>query len=233
MKKILLVSCMLFVSYSTFSQQIKEKDIELDEIIKLLSAAGYELFSYDISDMLHERYDIEFIKMEYKQGQDVLTSSLSTFPNKRLLSDFPESSRQKFIDDDGQFVDSASQAIAHAETISLGFFPADNDSTQFMHINLSNMGSMRMPLKMQSLSLPGSDRIFFSYYSRPFKLKAFTENEFIPLVLFGSSWYDAKSKIFRFCGENEIDPDMSSEILQHLPHYYVIGLKFINTSQHE
>jgi hypothetical protein len=44
--------------------------------------------------------------------------------------------------------------------------------------------------------------------------------------LFGSSWYDERFNIYRFCGENEINPDMSSEILKDVPHYYVIGVKF-------
>ncbi|MBR4729229.1 MAG: DUF5041 domain-containing protein, partial [Prevotella sp.] len=28
----------------------------------------------------------------------------------------------------------------------------------------------------------------------------------------------------RFCGENTIKPDLSSDILKYVPHYYIIGV---------
>ena len=39
-------------------------------------------------------------------------------------------------------------------------------------------------------------------------------------------WLDERYNIIRFCGEKEIDPELSSEILKHLPHYYILGLKY-------
>ncbi|MCL2502285.1 MAG: DUF5041 domain-containing protein, partial [Bacteroidales bacterium] len=72
-----------------------------------------------------------------------------------------------------------------------------------------------------------SDKAFFSYNTRPFKISEFKEDEFIPLILLGSSWYDERYNVFRFCGEKQIEPDMSSEILKDVPHYYVIGVRFV------
>ncbi len=218
---------MLILSNALFSQQIKKKDIELDDIINLLSATGYEFFSFDISEMLNERYNIEFIIKENEAEKEISSSNLNTFSNKTLLTDFSESSQQEYINSGGQFVDSESQAITHAEKISFGIYPAKNDSTKFFQINVPGIGRMSRPLKMKGLSIKDSDEIFFSYHTRPFKIKAFKEDEFIPLILFGSSWYDELYDIFRFCGESEIEPDMSSEILKDLPHYYVLGLKFV------
>ena len=45
------------------------------------------------------------------------------------------------------------------------------------------------------------------------------------MVLFGSMWWDEKANVHRFCGANEIDRDMSTDILKYIPHYYVIGIK--------
>ena len=42
-----------------------------------------------------------------------------------------------------------------------------------------------------------------------------------------SAWLDEKPNIIRFCGDKEILADMSSEILKYLPHYYVIGVRFV------
>jgi hypothetical protein len=47
----------------------------------------------------------------------------------------------------------------------------------------------------------------------------------IPLVLLGSAWWDTKFKVFRFCGENEINPDMSEKFISEIPHFYVIGVE--------
>ena len=58
-------------------------------------------------------------------------------------------------------------------------------------------------------------------------MSEFKENEFIPLILLGSGWFDERFNIFRFCGESEIEPDMSSEILKEVPHHYVLGVIFI------
>lgn len=44
-------------------------------------------------------------------------------------------------------------------------------------------------------------------------------------MLVGSAWYDPHIEMFRFCGESEIAPDLSSEILSHVPHFYVIGVE--------
>ena len=48
--------------------------------------------------------------------------------------------------------------------------------------------------------------------------------EFTPLVLYGSAWFDSEAGIFRFCGENEISPDMHEDIVKDIPEFYVIGV---------
>lgn len=44
-------------------------------------------------------------------------------------------------------------------------------------------------------------------------------------MLVGSAWYDPHIEMFRFCGESEIAPDLSQEIVSHVPHFYVIGVE--------
>lgn len=228
MRKVLIFSCLWVLSCGVFGQQIKKKNVELEDLINLLDASGYELFSFDITDMLNEQYNIVYIKTEYKAGKEVAASNLNTVPNKRLLTDFSESSyQQEFIDGGGRIIDPKIQAVYHAEKISFGFYPASNDSTKFLKINVPNIGSMSVPLKLKGLVTKNADKLFYSYNTRPFKIKPFKEDEFIPLILFGSSWYDERFDVYRFCGENEIEPDMSSEILKDVPHYYVVGIKFV------
>ncbi len=227
MKRIFILSCLLVFSCAAFGQQIKSRNVELDDLMTLLGASGYELFSFDATEMLGERYDLVFIKKEFSAEKQIKSSNLIKVSNKRLLTEFPESQRQQMIDQ-GRVIDPKTQAIAHAEKFNFGFYPSGNDSTKVMQLNIPGFLVMhRVDFKLKGITVKDSDKPVFAYHARPFKIEAFKENEFIPLVLLGSAWYDERINTYRFCGESEIDPDMSSKILKDIPHYYVIGVKFV------
>ncbi len=218
---------MLILSCAAFGQQIKNKNVELDDLISLLKASDYELFSYDITEMLNERYDITFVKKEFELGKEIESSNITMVSNKTLMTDFPESQWQEIVDG-GRIIDLKTQAIAHAEKFSFGFFPSGNDSTKTMQLHVPSFMTMRrITFKLRGLPIKDSDKLMYFYHTRPFKLNVFKEDEFIPLILLGSGWYDERFNIFRFCGEREIEPDMSSKILKDVPHYYVLGVRFI------
>ncbi len=75
---------------------------------------------------------------------------------------------------------------------------------------------------------PQDDRAVINkkYCTRPFGIDSFEAGKFIPLVFYGSMWFDAEHNLFCFCGENEIAPDLSGEIVGNIPHFYVIGIEF-------
>ena len=51
------------------------------------------------------------------------------------------------------------------------------------------------------------------------------KGKFIPLVLYGSYWYEPEISVSRFCGESVIKPDLSSDIVKSIPHFFVLGIK--------
>ncbi len=227
MRKFLILLCILTLVCETMGQQIKNRPVELDDMISLLSASGYELFSFDIKEMLNERYTIEFIKKEFLGGKEINSTDLMSIQNKRLLTDFPESYRQELIDN-GEIIDPKTQAVKHAEKIVLGFYPSGNDSTKCVQLQVPGFFTMgRITFKLRGLPTKDSDKPMFFYHTRPFELNKLKEGEFTPLILLGSGWYDEQYDVFRFCGESEIDPDMSSEILKNIPHHYVVGVRFV------
>jgi len=225
-KKSVIMLVMLVLSCTTFGQQVKNKNVELDDLISLLGAAGYELFNYDISEMLNERYDIVVVKKEFSAGKEIRSSNLVTIPNKRLLTDFPESSRQQFIDA-GRVIDPITQAIELVKKISFGFYPSGNDSTKRIQIGVDGRTLSNSSLKLRGLIQKDSDKLFFFYTTRLFQIKAFKEDDFIPLILLNSGWYDERFDIFRSCGQRDIEPEMSDEIYKNIPHHYIVGVKFV------
>lgn len=194
------ISFLLLFSFNVMGQQVKHKDIELDDIMTLLNISGYELFNFDISDMSGKGYDLVFTTKEYAAGEEV---SSTNFRTGRV------------------------RAENYVEKISLAFLPPANDSTRVMRINLPDFASFAAPtFKLKGLSMKGFDRKIYRYKIRPFKLGEIKNSEFIPLILFASGWYDDVSNVLRFCVEKAFDPDMSSPSLKKIPHYYVVGINF-------
>ena len=226
LKNSVIALVMLVLSYAAFGQQIKKTNVEFDDFITLLNAAGYELFNYDISEMLNERYDITIVRKEFEAGKEIVSSNLTTVPNKTLLTDIPESSRQGFIDA-GRVIDPITQAITLVEKISFGFYPSGNDSTKFLQLNVPGVTRGTTTLKLRGLTIKDWDKVTFFYTIRPFQIKTFNEDEFIPLVLIASGWYDERFNIVRACTEREIEPEMSNELYRNIPHHYILGVKFV------
>jgi hypothetical protein len=217
---------MLILAYTTFGQQIRSRDIDIEDLMTLLRASsGYELFSFDTSEMLNERYNVHFIKKEFEAGEKIGVSNITVTPNKRLLTDIPEEHRQKAIDL-GLIIDYERQAISFLDRINFGFYPSRNDSIKMMQLDIPGIMTHRTRFNLRGLTATNSDVTRYMYHARPFRLETITENDFIPLLLLGSAWYDKRFNIFRFCTEIEISPDMSSETLKLMPHYFIVGVKF-------
>ena len=109
----------------------------------------------------------------------------------------------------------------------IGFRPSDNDSTANYLFYFNENRSFGGRLNLKPIFAPESpEDKWYMYQSRPFELTApFEKGKFIPLVLYGSYWYEPANGGCRFCGDNEIKPDLSSDIVKHIPHFFVFGIK--------
>ena len=208
------------------AQELKRTEPDLSDYIPLLNAAGYEVFTFDISSMKEETYNIEFIIREYAGGTLVEDPSNGESPrfflrNRRMLSDFPEEYRNEIIAQ-GPIYDLDKGICTLGEKITIGFSPA-SDSLKTVTMMVENIGALKKPLalKPQTVS-PGKEEYMYDYF--PFKVDKIQLGEFIPLVMLGSYWFDEEADCFRFCGEDELEADLSSKILSLVPHYYVFGM---------
>ena len=207
------------------AQELRRMEPEFSDYIPLLKAAGYEMFTFDISSLKDETYTIAFVTREYSKGELVSDSSRDgftrTIANRKMISDFPEASQKRILDE-GRAYDPEKGIYTLGEKISIGFYPAA-DSVKKAMLSVENMGSWGSTLRLQPLDAPGFEGQYH-YDFRPFKVDTIRLGEFVPLLMVGSFWYDERFHIIRFCGEKELPADMSSEMLKMLPHYFLIGI---------
>ena len=108
--------------------------------------------------------------------------------------------------------------------LNLGLSPL-NDSTLRVSMEIPEIGAAYQQISLRPQVHPKTGTIQHNYSNRPFTAPVFQSGTFIPLMFVGAAWYDPQIEMFRFCGENEITPDLSQEIVSHVPHFYVIGVE--------
>lgn len=221
--------CFSIFGQSDSAKLIRPIEATASDYISLLKSSGYEAFPFDISFLSDGQYRIFFIVKEYKDGKEVSDNILGdwfSYNNMTLLSDFHEEDQKDTKPEDMADADRGIYTLGRKLTI--GFTPAVNDSIRPYMLEVENQGSANVQLRMypqyqNNDSINGKE--LYIYLTKPFKTSEFSVDKFIPLVLYGSFWYDPDFNIHRFCGENEIDPEMTADILKYIPHYYVIGIK--------
>lgn len=220
----ILLTGVLF-SLHVNAQELKRTQPDISDYIPLLNAAGYEVFTFDLSSLKDDTYNIEFVIREYVDGVLVTGSPESELRyftrNRRMLSDFPEEVQKEIIAD-GHVYDLDKGILSLGKKLSIGFTPSA-DSLKNVSILLENMAELRRALPLKPLTVSPFEGQY-SYGSRPFKIGAIELGEFTPLVMYGSYWYDEEAQVVRFCGEDEIAADLSTKMLSKIPHYYLLGI---------
>lgn len=223
MYRLLLVICSLMCSVPLFGQQIKTREAGFEEYRKLLEASGYQVFCFDLTELLGDRYNMTMYIKEYASGKEVDSKQKSLGTTKKMLTDFPEESRRKITPE--MMVDPETQTYKQAEKLTIGFYPSGTDTLANILVDVPTMRSSNVRLALHGIERPAEKPLYW-YNAVPFVLDSFEIGKFIPLVFYGSGWYDERIGMCRFCGEREIAPDLSSEIVENVPHFYVIGVEF-------
>lgn len=197
MNKAIITALLALVALAGQAQEIRTNEPTLDDYLQLLNAKGYIAYSFDMKDFKGKQY--EPVIMEYAKGQEA----------KDVLG--------------------FSFSFPIGEKLVIGFAPSSNDSTYVYSFQSAGGGGFNATLKLQPVYAPEMPtKQAYRYESRPFELVSPIElGKFIPLVLFGSYWYEKETGVSRFCGEKQINPDLSSDIIKSIPHYYVLGIIII------
>lgn len=195
MKKTVITALLALVALAGQAQEIRTNESTLDDYLHLLNAKGYMAYSFDTKDFKGKQF--EPVIMEYVKGEEA----------------------RDFL--------GLSFSFPLGEKLVIGFAPSSNDSTYVYSFQSVGGGGFNATLKLQPVFAPEMPtKQSYRYESRPFELDTAVEpGKFIPLVLFGSYWYEPETGVSRFCGEKFIKTDLTSEIIKSIPHFYVIGIK--------
>ena len=222
-----IMALALGISCHAQNYEVKPQKANVDDYIRLLKLVNYEVFSFDISSLCDSTRIFEFVLRECECGKvKSERAHMGIFrPNRIMLSELSEETRQEVIAE-GEAYDVEKGIYTVSKKITVNFTPIKNDSLGTAYIDMENGVSMPVFMKLRPVFDPKANKTtYMEYDTRPYKISAFEYGKFIPLVMYGSFWYDEQFNIFRFCGDNELTPDKLSEIEQLSPHYYVIGIK--------
>ena len=195
MKKTFIIALLALAALAGQAQEIRTIEPTLNDYLPLLKAQGYMVYSFDTKDF--NGAQAEPVVMEYVKGEE---------PKDMLGFSF---------------------SMNFGEKLVIGFAPSGNDTTAIYTFNFSEGRGFNGRLNLRAIYAPEAPtKSRYSYESRPFKLvPPFEKGKFIPLVLYGSYWYEPETGVSRFCGESIIKPDLSSDIVKNIPHFYVLGIK--------
>lgn len=221
-----IMALALGISCHAQNYEVKPQKANVDDYIRLLKLVNYEVFSFDISSLCDSTRIFEFVLRECECGKvKSERTHMGIFrPNRIMLSELSEETRQEVIAK-GEAYDVEKGIYTVSKKITVNFTPIKNDSLGTAYIDMENAVSMPVFMKLRPVFDPYANKTTYMHYvTRPYNISAFEYDKFIPLVMYGSFWYDEQINGFRFCGE-ELTPDKLSDIEQLSPHYYVIGIK--------
>lgn len=194
---------------------------QLDDIYEVLKALNINMYRFDLSKYLNEVYDVKLYVDEYEDGKRIKEVGSSRLgKNIKSLKELPEEMRDDFRKIKN--VPEGKDEWDNIKEMSV-YITKPNDSTAMFTINIPGVLKTNKRVQLRPV---GEEKVYL-YDPRPFKFNpaSETENINIPLIMYGSYWFDARYNVIRMCGEREIDPEMKAEILGKVPHYYVVGLE--------
>ena len=205
--------------------QIKRVTASLEDFMEHMAMYGYDVYTYDISSLRDSASGFTIVIREYDQQKMIDEKKLYGFRTKTMISDFNEQDQKSIYEEkDGDDMERGIYRLS--KILSIGFSPIQSDSIETITLRSSrNDGS---PWKLKLKPIPGAPQTVYRYQRVPYQPTSFSLDTFIPLVFYGSFWWDEQSKGWRFCGDTELTEEKAktSEYFKYCPHYYIIGAVF-------
>lgn len=228
MKKLATLLCVVALFGPLRAQdslRVTPQPIQLEDVVDVLEMNGISIHRFDLRPLLDTRYDITFYVDEYrhaeKQGR---VHSFMFGSNIGSVTEYPEEQWEAVRQEHHLAPNESEFDYIKSVTLTL---QVKDDSLATISVGSPGVGRMsKSSLKLYPVE-GYTQAVNYMYDSRPFRLESVTDGDMveIPLVFFGSWWYDKRSNFIRFCGESEIDSQLQSQIVKDVPHSYVIGMR--------
>lgn len=197
--------------------RIKSAEISHTDIINVLDRMGIHIAHFDLSELDKKEYNINFYIDEYKTGKKI--DRIANFKIGRNRKDLPKKAdeREAFIKSRNLNVSKKAKYWT-LNQMSIYVIP-ESDSTVTITISCPR-GAATQQVKIAAL--PQNKMPIYDF--RTFEIAPVTEKtQEIPLAIYNSFFFDEKHNISRSC-YGKITAEMSEDIFDILPHYYVIGI---------
>ena len=196
LRRTIITILLALVAMTGQAQEIKKVAATPEDFMEHMALCGYEVYTYDIS-------------------------SLRGFRTKTMISDFNEKDQQEiYAENDADDMDRGIYRLA--KILAVGFSPVQSDSIET--ITLRSSRNDASPWELTLKPIPGAPQTIYRYQKAPYQPTSFSLDTFIPLVFYGSFWWDEQAKGWRFCGETELTRDRTDRgesqdqrLLQILP----------------
>lgn len=216
-KQVLLIVLLFFAVIGVKAQDNEEKsylpfaEVEIGDIEEALRLIGINIYKHDIG-IIGKNPEIKIIVEEWEDFKLVNSWTGLTMP---LESTFMPGSSN----------DIQKNNIIRTTSI------AKNDSLLIVEIAVNDM-LRQFHLKQKKLD---TENRHLPYFPVPYKYKQVQQDKNIPLVLYGTMWYDENFNVYRFCGRNyltdEADDEATEELMLSSPHYYIISYWIENSKE--
>ena len=224
-KQTIITILLVLVAMAGQAQTIKRVEASLEDFMEHMAMYGYEVFTYDISSLRDSVSGFTIVIREYNQQGMIDEKKLYGFRTKTMISDFNEQDQKSIYEEkDGDDMERGIYRLS--KSLSIGFSPIQSDSIET--ITLRSSRNDASPWKLMLKPIPGAPQTIYRYQKAPYQPTSFALDTFIPLVFYGSFWWDEQAKGWRFCGETELTEEkaMTSDYFKYCPHYYIIGAVF-------
>ena len=224
-KKTIITILLALVAMAGQGQTIKRVEASLEDFMEHMAMYGYEVFTYDISSLRDSVSGFTIVIREYNQQGMIDEKKLYGFRTKTMISDFNEQDQKSIYEEkDGDDMERGIYRLS--KSLSIGFSPIQSDSIET--ITLRSSRNDASPWELMLKPIPGAPQTIYRYQRVPYQPTSFSLATFIPLVFYGSFWWDEQAKGWRFCGDTELTEEKAktSEYFKYCPHYYIIGAVF-------
>ncbi len=185
------------------------KETPSKEFVKHMRFCGYEILSFDIFSLRDSAQGFDIVLREYVRDSLVDERIQNRYQLKSMISDFPEEDQLEILEQkSGE--DMERGIYKSVKTVTIGFTPA-TDSVERINIITDMACNYKVPLKMKYLCDKWRREPEFRYRAVAYSEFNYQPETFIPLVMYGSSWWDEKVQSYRFCGGMDPDGHLSFE----------------------